>query len=100
MFHRPSRSVLVVVLLLAAAACRHDPEVDKQAALERGNAYFAQRKYAEAVIEYRKAMQEDIRFGEAHYRLGLAYEQLGDRPNALRASATPRACCPTGTTCS
>jgi tetratricopeptide (TPR) repeat protein len=84
MFHRSSPLVIGILLLLSCTACRHNPGVEKQAALERGNASFAQKKFSEATLEYRKAIQEDMRFGEAHYRLALAYEQLGDRPNALR----------------
>ncbi len=83
MFHRSS-FILLCLLLAFSATCRHDPEAAKQAALARGNAYFAQRKFAEASVEYRKAIREDARFGEAHYRLGLTREQLGDRPTSLR----------------
>ena len=36
---------------------------------ESGNAYVAQKKYAEAVLEYRNALQVDPRFAEARYRL-------------------------------
>lgn len=82
-----STSRLLIVCLataVLAAGCRHDPEKAKQQYLERGNAYFGQAKYSEATIEYRKAINEDARFAEAHYRLGLAYEQLRDRANALR----------------
>ena len=54
MKYRRSMVALTVALLLVSAACGTDPEVERQRALERGNAYFAQQKYAESVVEYRK----------------------------------------------
>jgi tetratricopeptide (TPR) repeat protein len=40
--------------------------------LEKGNALFAQGQFAEATLNYRKAIQKDPGFGEAYYRAGLA----------------------------
>lgn len=74
----------LVVVTLAVSACGEDTEKQKQALLAGGNGYAAQKKFAEATIEYKKALQVDARFGEAHYRLALAYDKMGDRPNALR----------------
>src|SRR5512133_1511312 len=65
------------------AACGTDVEKEKRAALDAGNVYFARQKYAEAIIEYKKAVQLDSRFGEAHYKAALAFDKMGDRPNAL-----------------
>jgi tetratricopeptide (TPR) repeat protein len=72
-----------VMLALAAAACSN-PEADKQKYLESGNSYASQKKYAEAIIEYRNAIVIDQRFGEARYKLAEAYEASGDLPNAAR----------------
>lgn len=82
------------VVLVLSVGCRHDSEKAKREAIERGNSLFARQKFSEASLEYRRAIQEDISSGEAHYRLGLVYEQMGDRPNALRefslaANASP-----------
>ena len=41
---------LELLMVAALGACRNDPEVEKQRALERGNAYFAKRQYAEATF--------------------------------------------------
>ena len=34
--------------------------------------YFAQKKYHEAIVQYRNAVQQDARFGEARYKLAEA----------------------------
>lgn len=81
---RLSLVFLLVTVVVSLPACRKDSGTEKQAFLASGNTYAGQGKLAEATIEYRKALQLDSRFGEAHYRLGLAYDRLRDRPNALR----------------
>ena len=70
--------------LIAATACSKDPEVAKREYLESGDRYAAAKKYNEAVVEYRNAIQQDPRFGEARFKLAEAYVQLGDAPNAYR----------------
>lgn len=47
-----------------------------------GDQYFAQKKYAEATIEYRRAIQEDQTFVPAYDKLGAAYLALNDLKNA------------------
>ncbi len=59
---------LVIALLLCsgvAAGCSKDPEVAKREYLRSGDAYVEEKKYKEAIIEYRNAVQQDPRFGEA-----------------------------------
>ena len=41
-------------------------------------------QYAEAIIEYRRAVQADPRLGEARLQLAFAYASTGDGINALR----------------
>ena len=65
--------------LFFLAGCGRSPK----AYLERGNALFDQGNYAEAVINYQKALQRDARFAEAHYRLGLAQLKQRDPKAAL-----------------
>src|SRR5262245_43360804 len=85
---RNMRSPLVLVTGLLAAAlvsgCGADPNVEKQRLYERGNAFFAEEKYAEASIEYRGALQLDPQFAAARYRLAETFDKLEDRGNALR----------------
>jgi tetratricopeptide (TPR) repeat protein len=64
------------------AACNRNPAVRKQQFLERGDSYFNDKHYSEAVIEYKKALRADPTFGEAYYRLGLALLRQGQWPGA------------------
>ena len=54
---------LILILSLLGTACSKDPEVAKKEYLAKGNQYFEQQKFPEAIIEYRnagKAIQRDI----------------------------------------
>src|SRR5688572_19279711 len=79
--HRTVLSSIAAAAVLVSGCS--DPQAAKQRALENGNRYFAQKQYKEAIIEYRNAVQQDPRFGEARYRLAEAYAQIGDAPRAL-----------------
>jgi tetratricopeptide (TPR) repeat protein len=70
--------------LVAATGCSRDPEVAKREYLQSGDRYAAEKKYHEAIVEYRNAIQQDSRFGEARYKLAETYVQLGDASNAYR----------------
>jgi len=74
---------LVLVCVLAFAACSKSPEVRKRERFERGNQYAAAQKYREAILEYRGAIQIDAKFGEARYALAKAYDQVGEPRNAF-----------------
>jgi len=50
-----------------------------------GHMFFLARRYAEAVDAEMGALDIDPQFWLAHWVLGLAYEQLGDRPRATAA---------------
>jgi tetratricopeptide (TPR) repeat protein len=75
---------LVPLLLLALASCNRDPKVQAQRYLENGNKFFAKDKFKEASIMYRRALQKDMRFGEAYYRLALANLKLGAYGDAAK----------------
>ncbi|MBZ5605499.1 MAG: tetratricopeptide repeat protein [Acidobacteriia bacterium] len=45
--------------------------------VDTGNTFYNKGKFKEAAIMYRRALQKDLRFGEAHYRLGLTQMKLG-----------------------
>ena len=82
-----ARFVLVAVLaagLLPTLSC--SKEAAKREALASGNKYFDAHKYAEAVIEYKKALQIDNLLGEAHDKLARSYDYLGDAKNAAHES--------------
>jgi tetratricopeptide (TPR) repeat protein len=77
---------LTVVLCVAsfAAGCSKDPESAKREYLRSGNRYFDQQKYNEAIVQYRNALQQDARFGEARLKLAEAHERTGDARAAMR----------------
>jgi Flp pilus assembly protein TadD len=58
-----------------------DPKLDS-AHVQLGNLYFARRLPQEAVGAYEKAVATNPSNSEAHYRLGLAYKQLGEKVKA------------------
>lgn len=75
---------LASALALSLSACSKDPEVAKREFLQSGDGYVKQEKYAEAIIEYRNAVQQDPRFAEARQKLAEAYLKVGDAANAYR----------------
>ncbi len=68
----------VLVVLLSGIACTRDPAVRKQKFLQSGNRYYAEKRFDEAVIQYRNAIQVDAHFAEGYFRLGLCLLQVGD----------------------
>ena len=77
------RVAAILLAVLALGSCSRDPQVVKKRYLENGNKYFAKGKFKEASIMYRNALQKDMRYGEAHYRYGLAELRLGRMPQAV-----------------
>jgi tetratricopeptide (TPR) repeat protein len=79
--------LLLLPLAVLFASCSQDPHAQAQRYVNNGNKFFEKAKYKEATIMYRRALQKDLKFGEAYYRLGLAELQLrafGDAVRALR----------------
>lgn len=66
-------TALVTVLILVAG-CKRSPE----AYVKTGNQFFQQKKYDDAALNYRKAIQANANYGEAYYRLGLTEMERGD----------------------
>ena len=81
------RVALLVVFGAAASAAvafwPRDPNRVKRAALARGDTYFGQQKFADAILQYKIAIRTDPRFGEAHSRLAEAYAHIDDSRNAF-----------------
>jgi len=72
--------MLLPVLLLAA--CSTDPKVQAQRAVDNGNKFYSKARYREAALMYRRALQKDLKSGEAYYRLGLTELKLSAYGNA------------------
>jgi tetratricopeptide (TPR) repeat protein len=59
--------------------------------LDRGNQQFAAKKYDDAILNYRNAIQKQPTSGEAHYRLGLALlrqSKVGEAYQTLNNAVT------------
>ncbi len=74
------RRIAAWVGLAWLAGCASAPDY-----VRKGNELFAQGKYAEASLNYRKAIQKKPDLGEAHYRLGLSLIKEGKRVEAHQA---------------
>jgi len=83
-----ARKYILALVLTSAAllngCSKKDPEAAKLEYLRSGDAYAARHQDREAVVEYRNAIQQDPRYGEARLKLAEAYMRLGDAPNAYR----------------
>ncbi|HEX6623847.1 MAG TPA: tetratricopeptide repeat protein [Pyrinomonadaceae bacterium] len=84
---RSVRALLLVLIALfaASAASCTNPETAKANHVSRGEAYLKERKWQEAVLEFRNAVQIDDKLAAAHWGLAQAYEQLGRGVEALEA---------------
>jgi len=82
---RSFRSVSIVLsALLVLISCNRDPNVAKRRYLESGNRYFDRGKYKEAAIMYKDALQKDLLWGPAHYKLALTELKLGQVGGAVQ----------------
>ena len=80
--HRMKKLGLLVVGLLLLLGC--DPNRRKLRYLHSGESYAQQRKYREAAIQFRNAIQVDPKYTTAHYEIALAYLGLHDLEAAYR----------------
>lgn len=74
-------AALAAVVLLSAAGCSKD---DPAEFVRKGQAAMADKRPAEAIIEFRRALQIDARSGDARLGLADAYATTNDQVNALR----------------
>jgi len=74
---------LVLAVLALGTGCARSPEARKARHIERGDKYFAQEHYPEAIIEYQNVLRIDARNVKAIRQVGLAYYQLGEQGGAL-----------------
>src|SRR5690242_12962996 len=73
-----------LMIALVLAGCSRSPEAKKARYLERGNRYFKQEQYREAILEYRNVLRIDQKEPAATRQLGLAHYQLGQLGVAFR----------------
>ena len=67
--------------LLLKESLAIDPKLG-QAYLQLGNLYSGRNDYAQAISAYQKAIEVSPELSEPHYRLGVAYQRIGDQPKA------------------
>jgi tetratricopeptide (TPR) repeat protein len=67
--------VTILVAALGLSGCKN-AEASKAEHLQRGEAFLKDKKYQEASIEFRNAIQIDARYASAHWGLAQAYEGL------------------------
>jgi tetratricopeptide (TPR) repeat protein len=82
--------LIVMLLVLSVAACAWSPEAKVARHLERGDKYFAQQKYKEAIIEYKNVLQIESKNGHAFQQLGFAHYALGEMGLAMPYLATAK----------
>jgi len=80
-----SRTVFLTACLILCGefivSCRQSPEQY----VAKGNSFFAAGKYEDAIINYKKSIQRDPKFGEGYYQLGLAELKTGNMRDAYAA---------------
>ena len=74
------RSIGLLTLTLLLASCHRNSSYY----VSHGDKFYATGKYADAVLNYRKAIQSDASSGEAHAGLGLTELKLGQSRDAYR----------------
>jgi tetratricopeptide (TPR) repeat protein len=79
--------LLAALALCALTSCK-DPEKAKAEHISRGEAYLKDKKYQEASLEFRNAVQIDNNSAPAHWGLGRAYEETGQIQQAMEEYVT------------
>ena len=60
---------------LLVLGCSKESKIERH--WTRGEKYFSENKYREAVIEYKNVLQADPKNAKAYYKLGVSYLRLG-----------------------
>ncbi len=70
-----NRYIVLFLLALTAltfAGCRSNPEKAKRKYFDSGMKFMDNKQYEAASIQFKKAIQVDPKFSDAHYELGQA----------------------------
>lgn len=79
---RAALMVLLACIVSVSAACSN-PEQTKAEHLQRGEQFLKDRRWHEATLEFRSALQIDDALADAHWGLARAYEELGRAGEAI-----------------
>ena len=74
------KALPVLAAMVAVAGCGRSSSYY----LAKGRELSAKQQYAEAALNFRKAVQKDSRSGEAYYQLGLTEIRLNQRREAFQ----------------
>jgi len=86
-FRVVATALAALVALVSLSSCSRDPNVLKKRYLDRGNVYFDKGNYKAAAIMYKNALQKDMKYGPAYYKLALTdikLRQVGPAVQELR----------------
>lgn len=76
-------TLVLIVGIAVAMGCNRSPEAKKNRYLERGDSYFGQQQYKEAILEYRNVLRLEGTNAHAVQQLGFAYYQIGELGSAF-----------------
>lgn len=80
---RAALTILLACLVALAAVACSNPEQAKAEHLQRGEQFLKERRWHEATLEFRSALQIDDNLADAHWGLARAYEELGRAGEAI-----------------
>jgi len=83
--HSLSRTIIAGALFCALITACGNPEKEKLAHVARGREYLKEKRYAEARIEFRSALQIDKKLTAAHLGLGESALAMGHAQEAAEA---------------
>ena len=76
--------LLAVTSLIFLVSCAQNKDKARSTAMSRGQQYFQKGGYADAEIQFEKAIQNDPKFGQAWLWLGRTEERLGNSAAAIQ----------------
>src|SRR5690349_17097757 len=83
-FDVPVTAVLAVLTIAVSGACSRDPHAAMLKYASSGDAYAAAGKPAEAIIQYRNALEKEPKAGDVRLKLADAYLKQGDASKAVQ----------------
>src|SRR5687767_5079620 len=84
--NRSTTALWQACAIVALCAACSNGEAARQRYVENGNQYLTDKKYQEAIVEYRNALQQDENSGEVRLKLAEAYAGSGNAAAAVKES--------------
>ncbi len=78
-------ALFTLIISVALSGCSRDSKVKRDKYFASGQIYLENKKYEEAAIEFRNALQLDIGHTPSHLAIAKAFQQMGDHQNAVIA---------------